>query len=147
MKPTEPLQLFHSWPLSDVGRRFELGRVGDHDVLALDDAVLAHHGVGQWECDLSNNKLTWSDTVYDLFGLPRGSSVARDAVVTQYCEGSRTAMERLRAYTIRHVRGFTLDAEIRRTDGTHRWMRLVAAPVCVDDRVVRLVGTKRLLVN
>lgn len=147
MKPTEPLQLFHSWPLSESVRRFDLGWVGDIATPTFDDAVLTRHGVGRWACELADNSLTWSDGVYDLFGLPRGVDVARAATVAQYCEGSRAAMERLRAYAIRHMRGFTLDAEIRTPGGTHRWMRLVAAPVCVGDRVVRLTGTKQLIAN
>lgn len=145
MRPTEPLQLFHSWPIAEAGRRFELGWVGETLMPAFDEDAFARHAMGRWECDLADNSLTWSNSVYDLFGLPRGADLSRAATVAQYCEGSRAAMERLRAYAIRHSRGFTLDAEIRATDGTHRWMRLVAAPVCVDDRVVRLVGTKRLL--
>ena len=106
----------------------------------------ARHAIGRWECDLKDTRLTWSDEVYDLFGLPRGVDLARAETVKHYCEGSRVAMERLRAYAIKHRRGFTLDAEIRRTDGTRRWMRLIAAPVCVDNKVVRLVGLKRAIV-
>ncbi len=145
MKPTEPLQLFHSWPVADAVRQFELGWVGHQDGPAFDEAIVARHGIGRWECDLADNSLTWSNEVYDLFGLPRGADLSRAATVAQYCEGSRVAMERLRAYAIKHVRGFTLDAEIRGIDGAHRWMRLVAAPVCVDNQVVRLRGTKQLI--
>lgn len=54
-------------------------------------------------------------------------------------------MERLRAYAIKHQRGFTIDVDIRRAVGGHTWMRLIAAPVCVDDRVVRLHGLKLVL--
>ncbi|HWW56800.1 MAG TPA: hypothetical protein VN047_07910 [Sphingopyxis sp.] len=50
--------------------------------------------------------------------------------------------EKLRAYAIRHRRGFTLDAEIRPVHAAPRWMRLIAAPVCIEDRAVRLQGLK-----
>lgn len=150
MRPTEPLPLFHSWPVVEASRRFELGWVSDRAMSEggqpwFDAETLARNAIGRWECDLSDNSLTWSDAVYDLFGLPRGTDLSREATVAQYCEGSRVAMERLRAYAIKHVRGFTLDAEIRGIDGAHRWMRLVAAPVCVDNQVVRLRGTKQLI--
>ena len=51
-------------------------------------------------------------------------------------------MEKLRAYAIKHRRGFTLDVEIKPAQAACRWMRLVAAPVCVGDEVVRLQGLK-----
>jgi hypothetical protein len=54
-------------------------------------------------------------------------------------------MERLRAYAIKHRRGFTLDAEIRPSLTGSRWMRLIAAPVCDGDRVVRLHGLKQIV--
>jgi hypothetical protein len=55
-------------------------------------------------------------------------------------------MERLRAYAIKHRRGFTLDAQVRAAAaGEHRWIRLVAAPVCKGRRVVRLRGIKLII--
>ncbi len=56
-------------------------------------------------------------------------------------------MERLRAYAIKHRRGFTLDAEIRPDRGDRRWMRLLAAPVCEGGRVVRLHGLKQIILS
>jgi len=149
VKPTEPLPLFHSWPIFDADH-FALGRVDDGVMpdqagallRAIDPSVLARHKLGRWECDLADDSLTWSRHVYDLFGLPHDTDLSRAAIVSQYCEHSRAAMERLRAYAIRHRRGFTLDAEILPISGARRWMRLVAAPICVEDRAVRLVGLK-----
>jgi len=55
-------------------------------------------------------------------------------------------MERLRAYAIKHRRGFTLDAQIRpAVGGKYRWMRLIAAPVCSGERVARLHGLKLII--
>jgi len=99
--------------------------------------------LGQWGCDLTDDdRLSWSDEVYDIFGIPRGVAVARHEAVALYTEGSRAAMEKLRAYAIRHRRGFTLDVEIKPARAPRRWMRLIAAPVCAGDDVVRLQGLK-----
>ncbi len=78
---------------------------------------------GCWECDLSEQSLTWSGGVYDIFGLPRGVCLARDEVLTFYCEGSRAKMHRLRSNAIRFKPGFAIDAEIQPTVGGKRWMR------------------------
>jgi PAS domain S-box-containing protein len=146
MMPGAALPLTHSWPLFECDQQFELGSIlnddGDRLVEAL-YAVPQIAGLGRWECDLEDNGLTWSSSVYDLFGLQRWTRPVRDAVLPLYTEDSRALMERLRAYAIRHRRGFTLDAEIRPADGGQRWIRLVAAPILQNGRVVRLHGLKR----
>ena len=152
MKQTYPLPVHHSWPLYERDRFFELGQM--HGVVTLDPvpdmvdvvAPVRPARLGQWECDLTdNNRLSWSDEVYDIFGFPRGAVVTREEGAAVYCEGSRAAMEKLRAYAIRHRRGFTLDVEIEPTQASRRWMRLIAAPVCAGDTVVRLQGLKFLV--
>ena len=144
-----PIVLEHTWPLWEQPRHFELGQVLNcavTDILA-PSAVgdLGLHHAGCWECDLSDQSLIWSGGVYDIFGLPRGVMVRRDEAVALYTEESRTKMERLRSYSIRHKRGFTLDVEIRAAVGETRWVRLIAAPVCDGNRVARLHGLKLIL--
>lgn len=148
MKPTHPLPVHHSWALYERERHFALGQILEYDTPdwgpeAFDIAERqGRPRPGQWECDLSENSLSWSDEVYDIFGIPRGAAVTRDEAVALYGEESRAAMEKLRAYAIKHRRGFTLDVEIRPALATPRWMRLIAAPVCAGDRIVRLQGLK-----
>lgn len=145
----EPLALKCSWPLYEQARHFDLGCILNSAVTdALDPARIGElnlHHSGCWECDLSDNSLSWSGGVYDIFGFPRGAAVDRGETVALYAEHSRCKMERLRAYAIRHRRGFTLDAEICPVIGGRRWMRLICAPVCDGDRVVRLHGLKLII--
>ena len=150
MRPTEPLPLYHSWPILDRDRQFALGALlnaperlpAEPSALARCGAALAPRGIGVWECDLADETLTWSEGVYDLFGLPRHSRVAREDAVALYCSDSAAAMEKLRKHALAHRRGFTLDAEIRPGHHGRRWMRLIAAPVCEDGRPVKLHGLK-----
>ena len=151
LKPTHPLPVHHSWPLYERERYFELGRLHVADTLdavanSADVTAIDRFGPtlpGRWECDLAdNNRLSWSNEVFDIFGLPRGAAVTREETVALYEDGSRAAMEKLRAYAIRHRRGFTLDVEIRPVTAAPRWMRLIAAPVCIDGRIVKLQGLK-----
>lgn len=149
LPPIEPLQLNHSWPLFEQARHFELGSVLNSaitDVLEPPQvgALNVHHA-GCWECNLADEKLTWSGGIYDIFGLPRDASVTRDDVVALYAEHSRAALERLRSHAICHKRGFTLDAQIHPLIGGVRWIRLICAPVCEDGRVVSLHGLKLVI--
>jgi PAS domain-containing protein len=143
------LALHNSWTIFEQGRHFDLGCVLSCAVTDIIEPArvgeLGPHHAGLWECDLADNALTWSGGVYDIFGLPRGAQVARDEIVALYCEGSRAAMERLRAHSIKHRRGFTLDVEINPATGERRWMRLIGAPVCEGGKVVRLHGLKLIV--
>lgn len=139
----EPLALRHSWPLFERERQFALGL----DFLAegappCDGRGAAPIMLGAWQCDLRDDTLTWSPGVHDLFGLPHDARPLRHEIVGMYAESSRAIMERLRAYAIKHRRGFSLDAEIHPASGGTRWMRLIASPVCEGNRVVRLNGLK-----
>jgi len=149
VKRIEPLALHHSWPLYEQARHFQLGSIMNcviaDAIEPVDIGRIGAQHAGLWECDLADNSLIWSGGVYDIFGLPRGAIVSRDEAVALYGEDSRAAMERLRAYAIKHRRGFTLDAEIRPASGKGRWMRLIAAPICEGDRVVRLHGLKLII--
>jgi len=161
MRATEPLPLNHSWPLEDVAARFsagfapgtglaagEKGQVCEDAMplphpLSLSAARLAARSIGVWSCDLATETLSWSVGVYDLFGLPKEERLVRSLIVDLYEPDSRRAMERLRAYAIRHSRGFTLDAQIRRVNGDRRWMRLTAVPLLREGKVVSLTGLKQ----
>ncbi len=147
LRPTEPLPLFHSWPLADQPGRTDLGQLVDFALPGIgdlpEDARLAELGIGWWECDLSDNRLSWTDGVYDIFGFARGSEVGRADAVLRYVSESRAAMERLRAHAIEHKRGFTLDVEIEPVSGARHWVRLITTPICVGERVVRLRGIKQ----
>ena len=145
----EPLQLSHSWPLYDQPRQFELGHILSSAAIDIVNpatvGALGLHHAGCWECNLTDNSLIWSGGVYDIFGLPRGIKVSRAEVLGLYTANSRATMERLRAYSIRHRRGFTIDIEIRPVTGDNRWVRVIAAPVVSEDRAVRLHGLKLIL--
>lgn len=148
-KATEPLALHHSWPLIDIGQRLDLGWVHSPKTTLPASPSLheqqwfADRGIGTWAYDLRHDVLEWSPAVYDVMGFPRGVVACRPASLTLYREGSRAAMERLRAHAIRHRRGFTLDVELQPVGGAVRWMRLSAMPVCESDRVVALRGLKQ----
>ena len=148
-KAAEPRLLQYSWPLFELTRHFDLGSILNSEAIAAvcPDTVgaLSSHHAGCWECDLADDTLTWSGGVYDIFGLPRNANVTRQDCVAFYSERSRAAMERLRSYAIRRLVGFTLDAEIHSAIGETRWMRLIAAPVCDNGRVLRLQGLKMII--
>jgi PAS domain S-box-containing protein len=145
-----PLPLYYSWPLFEAAERLDLPAIRPFSFGSAPSplgvvpiaGVLAAQGIGVWECDLADNRLTWTQGVYDLFGLPNGVAVERSLTVSLYHPESRIAMEQLRAHAIRHRRGFTIDVAIRRPDGEDRWMALSAVPIIENRKVERLCGLK-----
>ncbi|HEU4697430.1 MAG TPA: hypothetical protein VFR92_10770 [Sphingomicrobium sp.] len=145
MNSRYPLALRHSWPLWEQPRHF------DHVLnCTVTDAVPAPsvgaltkpHG-GLWEYDFIARRLTWSGGVYDIFGVERGTEISRETALALYSQESRVNLEQLRAYALRHKRGFTLDAEIHAgATGERRRIRIIAAPVCEGNAVVKLHGLK-----
>ena len=101
---------------------------------------------GYWSCDIADHdRLAWSDTVYQLFGLPAGQKVEREWAVTRYSLQSRSTLQRVRDFALRHAVGFILDAEIAPEGAGRRWIRVLALPVAENGRIVRLHGVKRPL--
>ena len=107
------------------------------------DRISSLARIGVWECDLATEELTWTDTVYDLFDIPRGSTVNRDDVVKLYDAASRAEMERLRNEAIEFGTGFSLDVQIRTARGRARWIRLTADVEQEAGKSVRIFGTKQ----
>ena len=142
--PVEPRE---SGPLFDPATGFDLGMVLSSVVT---DAIaparvgeLGLHHAGCWECDLSDDSLSWSGGVFDLFGLPRNASLNRSDILSAYAEHSRAVMERLRGNAIRSGRGFARDVALcTLSDRESRRARLIAAPVSENGKVVRLHGLK-----
>lgn len=139
--------LLHASFFQEPAGRFALGQVLLSATAEADfEGIRARGGdVGFWHCDLTqNDALSWSEKVYEIFGLPVGSEVPRKDAVAKYLEHSRSVLERLRNYAINRKCGFILDAAIS-PDGTTRWIRILAAPIVEEGRVVGLCGLKRVL--
>lgn len=100
-------------------------------------------GFGAWECDIASQSLTWTDEVYDIFGLPRGVPIERTAAVQMYHPECRRQMEWLREQAVSNGTGFSMDARIFNARGQLRWMRLSAKAVRVGGQAVTLFGSKQ----
>lgn len=137
------------------GALLKIDYAGDAHALPADQAASTAHykkmydrasalaRIGVWECDLATEALTWTDGVYDLFELPRGSPTDRAATLSLYEEESRLEMEALRAGAIRDGGSFSLDVRIRTAKGNDRWIRLTADVERENGRPVRIFGTKQ----
>lgn len=142
-----PRSVLHDLFFRERPGRFALGHVlGPATVDESFEDLVEHKGVGRWRCDIANqDALTWSKTVYDIFGLPRGAPVTREDAVQRYRDHSRGVLERLRSFATSHKCGFILDAEISPRIEVSQWIRIAALPILDEGRLVGLRGAKRVL--
>ncbi|WP_447526823.1 GGDEF domain-containing protein [Parasphingorhabdus sp. NYA22] len=99
--------------------------------------------IGAWSCDLANERLDWTDGVFDIFGLTSVDALDRESAIELYSEESRELLERKRSQAIEKRAGFTLDASIVRPDGIERWIRITAATRGSNGRTEMLFGMKQ----
>ena len=111
--------------------------------LTLFDRASQTARIGVWSCDLADESLEWTDSVYDLFELPRGSTLDRATTVEHYTPQSRRVMEAARARAIAQGTDFCVDVEIITARGTHRWMRLTGSVDTTDGVPTRIFGMKQ----
>jgi len=136
-------QLFFAEPAG----RFAFGHVfRSAEVFWAPAEIAERRDTGSWRCDLTDHdRLTWSDTVYELFGLPVGEFVPRELAVARYSEQSKAVLERLRRFAIKNRCGFILDAAIKPDGLDNQWIRIVTIPIVEGGKVVGLHGLKRSL--
>jgi diguanylate cyclase (GGDEF)-like protein len=99
--------------------------------------------IGIWSCTLPDEKLSWTDGVYDIFGLPRGTPITRGLTLGLYKPDSARKMQQLRAEAIATLGDFNVDAEIVTPAGEERWMRITATVDGVDGRPRLIFGMKQ----
>lgn len=128
---------------------------GDHALVIREQAeALAHSRkifdrasnvakIGVWECLLDDQNLRWTDGVYDIFGVPRGTPITREEILKLYTPESAAELEVVRSKAIAERGAFTLDARIHTPAGDPRCIRLTASVECDGDIPVRIFGMKQ----
>ena len=99
---------------------------------------IAH--IGSWHLDVARNQLTWSDEVFRIFGIPKGTPLTYESFLGSIHPADKEAVDK--AWTAA-MRGATYDIEHRIfLDGVLKWVR-ERAEVEFDSngRAVKGIGT------
>ncbi|OLP61145.1 hypothetical protein BJF93_02575 [Xaviernesmea oryzae] len=99
--------------------------------------------IGVWECTLADGCLSWSDVIYDIFDLPRGSTLSRAEVFQLYAPHSRAELEIKRAQAIAECGSFSMEAEVITPRGNRRWVRITASVEKEGELPLRIFGMKQ----
>lgn len=99
--------------------------------------------IGVWEYDFRNRGVTWTDGVYEIFGLEPGRAVTREMALALYEPASRRELERARQKAIDTCGSFTLEVRIKTPAGIVKWVRLSAEVEAEGGVPVRIFGLKQ----
>ena len=113
------------------------------DAPDLYDQAFAAARIGVWQCDLTDEALSWTDTVYNMFAIQPGASLQRGRIVDRYRDASRQDLDRMRSQAIAERSGFQLDAEITDFNEQQRWIRITASVESRGRHALRLFGMKQ----
>jgi PAS domain S-box-containing protein len=119
----------------------EIALQSAHERLAEAQAIAQ---IGSWGWEIESGKVTWSDELYRIFGLPLGTDVDyasyRHRLHPDERERTRAVIE-----TALEARApFEMTHRVIRSDGSTRWIQGQGKPIMDGTgRVVRMIGTAR----
>jgi PAS domain S-box-containing protein len=97
--------------------------------------------LGGWTIELPARRLTWSDEVCDMHGMPHGYQPRLDDGIALFAPGSRATMQRHLDACIRDGIPYDLELEKVTADGRRVWVRTIGQAVRdASGRIVRIEG-------
>ena len=105
--------------------------------------VQAEHAarIGSWEINCDTQKLTWSDGVYKIHGLPLGKPISLDDAIAAYDEPDRERVAAIVGRAMAERSPFQFEGDLTTADGQSRKVHARGEFLLGDDKTPdRLVG-------
>jgi PAS domain S-box-containing protein len=101
--------------------------------------------VGVWEWDIANDRILWSDRVYEIHGLAPGSMTGVPAdLAALFHPDDREKVTQAVLGALADKSGYEIEFRIIRPDGSLRWISTIGKVVCSDAGIpVRMLGITR----
>ncbi|MCF8060619.1 MAG: PAS domain S-box protein [Bacteriovoracaceae bacterium] len=98
--------------------------------------------VGSWELNVETNEVTWSDEVYEIYGVSKDIPVDKVQGINFYAPHEQTRITELLDLCIREGKPFDEEFEFFNQSGEKLWVRSIATPVRkFDGEIYKLAGT------
>lgn len=107
------------------------------------DRASALTKLGAWEWNLADDDITWTDGMYDLHDLPRGSEIKPEQVHALYPHATHEELKGRLAKSLREKRGCTFEGAMTTAKGRRRWVRIVSELEQENGVAVRRYGIKQ----
>lgn len=97
-------------------------------------------GVGGWQVDLLEERITWSDETCNIHGCEPGHEPSFDEAIEYFDPSARPAIQKLFAEAIQDGKSFDIELPLIRTDGDSIMVRCIGSVEYDNDVPVRLSG-------
>jgi PAS domain S-box-containing protein len=104
-------------------------------------------GVGGWEIDLANGRITWSTETYRILGAALDHEPVLDDALKMYPDEARLALSNAIELASNGGPGWDMELPVVRSDGRHIWIRVVGVAEPGDGTPVRLSGAFQDITN
>lgn len=97
--------------------------------------------LGGWECDIAQNKATWTDEVYKIYGVEKDFDISDlEKTLSFYHEEDRESLRQ--AFEKCFSKQIPYDMEVRfiNAKGEHLWCRTIGRPVIENGKLIKLRG-------
>lgn len=109
------------------------------DTLYKQAQAMSH--IGNWEWTPGDNRLVWSDEVYEIFGLDRNEELFQSKIIT-YRHPDDAAITESAIAAVGKLEGYDITYRIIRKDGTIRYVNSIARVIeSKEGKPVKVVGT------
>ena len=108
----------------------------------LNQSVQSLASVGGWELDIETGEIIWTDEVYEIYGIPKGTSITKIKGISYYAPHDRKRITQYVEDCISKKQSYDDIFEFIDHQGKKKWVRAIGEPI-LDPRgkVTRLVGT------
>ncbi len=128
------------WLLQDVTERIETEDKLRQQMRLL-QRVSRQAGIGGWETDLTSGESTWSEQLYELFGVDPCTEVTPDLVQRAFTAEDWLRQSQQLEACIRGGGKYDAEQAMVGRDGTSRWARVIFEVETEDGKPVRAAGT------
>ncbi|MFN1834147.1 PAS domain S-box protein [Balneola sp. MJW-20] len=96
--------------------------------------------IGTWQVNLENNKIFWSDLVYEIHELPIGSEINIETAINFYREDYRPVIQKAVNNCIENEESYDLECVLISHKGNEIWVRTMGYPYYENGNLVGLRG-------
>jgi PAS domain S-box-containing protein len=98
--------------------------------------------VGGWEYDVTDQRVSWTDGVFDIFGVPKSEfdPSGKNKDLKFYHPDDREMLDSAFRHALEKGNPYDLELRLTSADGTAKWVRTAGQAEFSDGKVVRVYG-------
>jgi len=96
--------------------------------------------IGSWEFDIKNNKLTWSDVVYQIYELEKDFQPTLESAIGFYAPESKIIISEAVRKAIEKGISFDFDLELITAKNNKFWVRVIGQSFSEEGKIVKIGG-------